>query len=199
MKTRILKPMLCAFLLVVLAVVCTAQRTNMNDGVTFWQDNIIINSTLTAPTANITTANVATANITTADITTANTTTANIATAATTITTVATSFTNNGIYIMPLTAVSITSPTVTTTAAGAVGISVTADQAMTGLIINGGTTGQVLLVRGTSDSNTVRLDDGTSYTLTGNAQLGLGDSIWLRCFDGGVAISAWEEISRSLN
>lgn len=112
---------------------------------------------------------------------------------------VATSITNNGIDVRPPTGVSLTSPSVTTTAAGATVLSVTTDVTQTGLIINGGTTGQVLIVRGTSDSNTIRLDDGTSYTLAGNAVLGLGDSVTLWCVDAGVAISAWEELSRSLN
>ena len=250
MKKHAFKLLLCAFLISALVAVGMAQRSNMNDGRTFWQKNVVVFDTLTAPTisgvtaftattvnattANITTANIGTANTTTslvvtgiitdgtvttlgsttavivtltgtsADIDTIvsdtnNTTASTIATANVTTLSVATIFTNNGIYIEPETAVSVTSPTVTVTAAGAVLISVTADVSMTGLVINGGTTGQVLVVRGTADGQTVQLDDGTSYTLDGNATLGLGDFITLRCVDGGVAVSAWEETNRSLN
>lgn len=174
MRNSKLKAMLCGFLLCALAVVCMAQRTNMNNGNTFWQNNIVVNSTLTAPTVTATTVNATNVNV-------------------------ATAFTNNGIEIMPPTAVSLTSPTVTTTAAGARLLVITTDETQTGFIINGGTLNQVLTIRGTNDSSTVRFDDGTSYTLAGNAELGLNDYIVLQCTAAGNPASTWAEISRSLN
>lgn len=174
MKTNTFTKLFAGFLIGIIAIFTMAART------TFWYGNqaqipIFACESLTVDEA------------------------ATIATVTATDLTVATSSTNNGIEIMPSTAISVTSPTVTITAAGARLISITTDETQTGLIINGGTVGQVLSVRGTNDSSTMRVDDGTSYTINSNAVLGLGDWITLRCVEVGDVTSRWEEISRSLN
>ncbi len=185
MRPFTLKKALCVLLFGVVAAVGYAQLSNVNDGNTMWQNNVVVNSTLTAPTIS----GVTTLAATTANVTTVNATTLNVATA----------FTNNGIEIMPPTAVSLTSPTVTTTAAGARMLVITTDETQTGLIINGGTLNQVITVRGTSDSATIRIDDGTSYTTAGNLVLGLDDYTILQCLEAGNPASRWGQVGGSLN
>jgi len=59
-----------------------------------------------------------------------------------------------------------------------------------------GKNGQKITIIGSSDSNTLTLDDGTGLALTGQSVLGLGDSITLVYSSG---LDLWVEISRSNN
>lgn len=179
MKKSTIKILVAGILLAVIAVVGMAARTNYDTGATLSRStvlctNLTVDTALTATTA--------------ATIGTANITTANVATA----------LVNSGTDIRPSTGASLTSPAVTVSAAGATVLSITTDAAQTGLIITGGTQWQVLIVRGTDDTNTIQATDGTaSMTLTGNAALGLDDSLTLlgTSADG----DEWMEIARALN
>lgn len=176
------KALLAGILLGILVVLATGAVTNYDTG------TVLSRSTLLSDTLTVTTATVTTGNVTTA----------NIATAATTATIVATSLTNNGIDVRPSTAASVTSPTVTVSAAGATVISVTTDESQTGMILTGGTQWQVVIIRGTNDSATMQVDDGTaSMTLSGNATLGLDDTLTLLCTsaDG----DEWAQLAVSAN
>jgi len=59
--------------------------------------------------------------------------------------------------------------------------------------IANGRENDIIVLEGTSDTNTVTLDDGTGLSLTGSIVLGLNDRITLR-FNG----STWVEINRYL-
>lgn len=56
--------------------------------------------------------------------------------------------------------------------------------------------GQIITIIGSSDSNTLTLDDGTGLRLTGQCVLGISDNITL-LYEG--TIGDWIEISRSNN
>ncbi len=177
------KTLLAGLLLGIMLIVGMGARDNFNYG-NLLSAPEIVTTTLTVDGASA--------------LTTVNITTANIATAATTVMTVATSLTNNGIEIMPSTAASLTSPSVTISAAGARLITITTDETQTGLIMTTGTLGQVVTLRGTDDSATIRVDDGTSFTINENAVLGLNDYITLQCINANG--NAWAECyARSLN
>ena len=135
----------------------------------------------TVATLGSTTATITTLGATVGTITTLGSTTANLATANLTDAVIATSLTNNGIHITVSDAVGITSPTVTFSAGGKDRIDLTTDASQTGIYPTGGTLGQEIIVYGTSDSNTLRFDDGTSMTIGGNITLGIGDTLGLRC------------------
>lgn len=174
MKRSTIKILVAGFLLTAIAMFGMAARTVYWNGATL-STPVVVCDTLTVDTTLTVT--------TTADIATAN---------------ISTALVNNGTDIRPSTASSLTSPSVTSSASGATVLSITTDEAQTGLIITGGTQWQVLILRGTSDSNTIRVDDGTaSMTLTGNATLGLDDTLVLLCTDADG--DEWAEISRSLN
>lgn len=124
--------------------------------------------------------------------------TATIGTVAATAITAATSITNSGSYIAPFDTVSLTSPAVTVTAASVGTLQITTNVTQTGLIMTGGTVGQVVRILGTNDSATIQITDGTaSMTLTGNLTLGLGDTATLLCTstDG----DEWSELSNAAN
>lgn len=92
------------------------------------------------------------------------------------------SATMSGALIQPSTAVSITNAAPLIAAAGKFHIVVTVDTATTGTYLTGATLGQVVMLEGTSNSNTVGLDDNeSSLTLTGNHVLGDNDILWLKC------------------
>ena len=74
---------------------------------------------------------------------------------------------------------------------GASAVDITADPQ-----IANGTTGQIITIIGSSDSNTLTLDDGTGLRLTGQCVLGISDNITL-LYEG--TIGDWIEISRSNN
>ena len=81
-------------------------------------------------------------------------------------------------------AVSLTSPTVTMSAANRNLIVLNSDANQTGHVVTGGTLNQVLLIRMGAGSNTARFDDdGTSMALGGNLTLteGQGDVLGLLC------------------
>lgn len=62
--------------------------------------------------------------------------------------------------------------------------------------IANGTSGQLITIIGSSDTNTLTLDDATGLRLTGQMVLGIGDNITL-LYEG--TIGDWIEISRSNN
>lgn len=62
--------------------------------------------------------------------------------------------------------------------------------------IANGTSGQIITIIGSSDTNTLTLDDTTGLRLTGQMVLGIGDNITL-FYEG--TIGDWIEISRSNN
>lgn len=62
--------------------------------------------------------------------------------------------------------------------------------------IANGTSGQIITIIGSSDTNTLTLDDATGLRLTGQMVLGIGDNITL-FYEG--TIGDWIEISRSNN
>jgi hypothetical protein len=79
--------------------------------------------------------------------------------------------------------ISLTSPTVTFTAANANLVVLTSDADQTGIYPTTGTLYQELRILAGSGSNTMRFDDGTSLTLGGNITLteGEGDMLTLLC------------------
>jgi len=62
--------------------------------------------------------------------------------------------------------------------------------------IANGTSGQIITIIGSSDTNTLTLDDAAGLRLTGQMVLGIGDNITL-FYEG--TIGDWIEISRSNN
>ncbi len=89
----------------------------------------------------------------------------------------------DGAIVIPRDNVSLTSPTVTFSAAGKSRILLNSDANQTGFHPTGGVLGQEIVIFAGSGSNTMRFDDGTSMTLGGNLTMTEGqvDRIWLRC------------------
>lgn len=101
----------------------------------------------------------------------------------------------NGMLTLAPTAVALTSPTVTFSAADVSYISLTSDANLTGIRPINGTLNQVLMIISGAGSNTLQFDDATSAVLGGNivlteAQL---DVLSLICTNAGVtgAGSVW--------
>ena len=61
-------------------------------------------------------------------------------------------------------------------------------------ITDGEVDGQILIIKGTSDTNTVTIDDAANTDLNGQVVLGDGDTIYLAWDD---TSSAWVEINRN--
>lgn len=102
-----------------------------------------------------------------------------------------------GSTIVAVDDVALTSPTVTFDVAGKTFINLSTDVSQTGVVPTGGTLNQVIIVRGSSDTKTCRMDDGTSTMLTGNLTLGVNDNVILRCVDADG--DEWEEIGGANN
>jgi len=93
------------------------------------------------------------------------------------------------------TTVSVTSPTVTfSCVAGSIFV-ITTDESQTGFYPTNGTVGQICTFIGTSDSATVQFDDGTSMALSGNATLGVGDTLTVFC----DSAEHWVELAEGAN
>jgi predicted acyltransferase (DUF342 family) len=74
--------------------------------------------------------------------------------------------------------VSLTSPTTTVDVSGKRVVIVTSDAAQTGITFTNATAGQTFTILGTSDSNTIRVDDnGTTMALGANITLGADDAL----------------------
>ena len=150
----------------------------------------------TLGTANVTTLGVS--GVTT--LGTANITAANI----TTLTSVSTAmhltgnFTADAAEIRTVSTATLTSPATTVSVASKRFIVVTPNAALSATLV-GGTTGQIVTIIGTSDTHTVTLTDGTSYTLAGTLAMGAGDAMTLLCTAGGTHINSYLELSRSVN
>jgi hypothetical protein len=100
--------------------------------------------------------------------------------------------------ILPFAAVSVTSPTAAASVANRTILSLTTNVSQTNFSLTGGKQGQVVIVRGTSDSATTTFADGqSSMTLTADAALGLNDTLTLICVDEDG--DEWAEVSRALN
>lgn len=80
-------------------------------------------------------------------------------------------------------AVSLTSPTVTFSAANRTLVTLSSDANQTGVRPTGGTLGQVLIIKTGAGSNTMRFDDGTSMTVGSNRTITEGhiDILTLLC------------------
>lgn len=75
-------------------------------------------------------------------------------------------------------------PSSTAIAVGNIGSAeITASSATTGITLTGAELDQVVVLIGTSDSNTARIDDGASYLIGGNKTLGKDDVLALQCID----------------
>jgi len=85
--------------------------------------------------------------------------------------------------VLTASAVSLTSPTVTFSAAGKNLVVLNSDANQTGIYPTGGTQYQVLSILSGAGSNTMRVDDGTSMTIGANITLteGQGDVLTLLC------------------
>jgi len=104
--------------------------------------------------------------------------------------------TTQGPLVLTASAVALTSPTVTFSAANKGLITLTSDANLTGIYPTGGTLNQVITIISGTGSNTMRLDDGTSMSIGANVTLteAQNDAITLLCNeadgDGWLAVSA---------
>lgn len=79
--------------------------------------------------------------------------------------------------------VTVTSPTTAISVDGKGAIRITTDANMTGYTLTGGENGQVVPITSGAGSNTIRFDDGSSYSLGANVTLteGQHDVLVLQC------------------
>lgn len=102
-----------------------------------------------------------------------------------------------GSFMSALSTDSETSPTHATSIVNKSYIAITTNVAQTGWTLTGGLAGQRITLAGTSDSNTVRFDDGASYIMAGNCTLGVGDTITFICTNASTPV--YTELCRSNN
>lgn len=88
-----------------------------------------------------------------------------------------------GPTVLTSAAATLTSPTVTFSAANRTLVTLTSDANLTGCYPTGGTLGQVLVIKTGTGSNTMRFDDGTSMTVGSNRTITEGqiDILTLLC------------------
>jgi len=100
-----------------------------------------------------------------------------------------------GALVLTNTAVSLTSPTVTFSAAGKQLITLNSDENQTAIVLTGGTMNQIVTIRSGAGSNTMQFDDGTSMTIGGNIVLteAQNDYLTLQCI--GVNGDTWAAVS----
>ena len=170
MQKHILPLAICAGLVLLVVSVCVLYPTDSQAANPDWLGTVP-NEYVAATTIGGNTANIGTANISTLAINSSS------ALAGTTQI--------SGILQIPTVDVTITSPTKTVVVSGTanpIAINLTTSVSQTGCLLSGGIKGQIVLIRGTSDSATTRWDDNaTTMALGGNLTLGVTDWLALRC------------------